>query len=132
VFRFHEPYAALLQQLNVTEAPILPRHVYEVDDLTNAAVNLRPVGSGPFRFVEYVIDDRVVLERNPDYFRADLPYLDRLVFRVIPDDNTRLLALERGEVDYVGGVPAGEGLQPRAWRLHRPARAHRVRARHRP
>jgi peptide/nickel transport system substrate-binding protein len=108
VFRFHEPYAALLQQLNVTEAPILPRHVYEVDDLTNAAVNLRPVGSGPFRFVEYVIDDRVVLERNPDYFRADLPYLDRLVFRVIPDDNTRLLALERGEVDYVGGVPAGE------------------------
>ncbi len=108
VFRFHEPYAALLQQLNVTEAPILPRHVYEVDDISTAAVNLRPVGSGPFRFVEYVIDDRVVLERNPDYFRADLPYLDRLIFRVIPDDNTRLLALERGEVDYVGGVPAGE------------------------
>ncbi len=109
VFRFDEPYAPLLQRLNVTEAPILPKHVYaHVDDIQSAAENLRPVGSGPFRFVEYVVDDRVVLERNDDYFKAGLPYLDRLIFRVIPDDNTRLLALERGEVDFIGGVPGAE------------------------
>jgi len=108
-FRFREPYAPLLQRLNVTEAPILPRHVFEsVADIQAAPENLRPIGTGPYRFVEYVVDDRVVLERNPDYFKAGLPYLDRVVFRVIPDEQTRLLALERGEVDFIGGVPAGE------------------------
>jgi peptide/nickel transport system substrate-binding protein len=108
-FTFHEPYAPFLQQLNVTEAPILPRHVYaNVPEIQTAPENLRPIGTGPFRFVEYVVDDRIVLVRNDDYFKTDLPYLDRLIFRVIPDANTRLLALERGEVDFVGGLPAGE------------------------
>jgi peptide/nickel transport system substrate-binding protein len=109
VFRFREPYAPLLQQLNVTEAPILPRHVYEgVADATTAAANLRPIGTGPFRFVSYAADEQVVLERNPDYFKEGLPYLDRLVFRIVPDATTRLLALERGELDVVAGVPASE------------------------
>lgn len=109
VFRLREPYAPLLRRLNVTEAPILPRHIYAaVDDVQTAPENLRPVGTGPYRFVEYVVDDRVVLERNDDYFKADLPYLDRVIFRVIPDAQTRLLALERGEVDYIRDVPAGE------------------------
>jgi peptide/nickel transport system substrate-binding protein len=108
-FTFREPYAPFLQHLNVTEAPILPRHVYAtVPDVQTAPENLAPVGTGPFRFVEYVVDDRVVLARNDDYFKPGLPYLDRLVFRVIPDANTRLLALERGEVDFIGGLPAGE------------------------
>jgi len=108
-FTFREPYAPFLQQLNVTEAPILPRHVYAtVPDVQTAPENLTPVGTGPYRFVAYVVDDRVVLARNDDYFKPDLPYLDRLIFRVIPDANTRLLALERGEVDFIGGLPAGE------------------------
>ncbi|MFN2323753.1 MAG: ABC transporter substrate-binding protein, partial [Trueperaceae bacterium] len=109
VFRFTEPYAPLLQQLNVTEAPILPRHVYEgVADVTTAAANLAPIGTGPFRFVAFDADEQVVLERNPDYFKEGLPYLDRLVFRIVPDATTRLLALERGELDFVSGVPASE------------------------
>ena len=109
VFHFAEPYAPLLQQLNVTEAPILPRHVYaEEPDVTTAAANLRPIGTGPFRFVSYDADDQVVLERNDDYFKAGLPYVDRLVFRIVPDATTRLLALERGELDVIAGVPASE------------------------
>lgn len=108
-FRFRQPYAALLQRLDGTEAPILPQHVYgQVPDLQRAPQNLHPIGTGPFRFVEYVADDRVVLERFADYFQPGLPYLDRLVFRAIPDANTRLLALERGEIDVVTGVPGSE------------------------
>ncbi len=108
-FHFDEPYAPLLQQLTVTEAPILPRHVYaEAADATTAAANLRPIGTGPFRFVAYDPDDQVVLERNDDYFEEGLPYLDRVVFRIVPDASTRLLALERGELDFVAGVPASE------------------------
>lgn len=109
VFTFTEPYAPFLQRLNVTEAPILPRHIYaDVEDIQTAAANLSPIGTGPFVFDEYVIDDRVILQRNPEYFKDGLPYVDTVVFRVIPDVNTQLLALEQGEVDYIWRVPGAE------------------------
>jgi len=105
VFRFKRPYAPLLQQMDVTEGPILPRHIYQgTDPLTNPA-NSRPVGTGPFRFSSYSAGSQVVLVRNPTYFRAGLPYFDRMVLRVIPDASTRVLALEAGEVDWIPSVP---------------------------
>ena len=109
VFNFTQPYAALLQRLNSTEAPILPKHVYEgVDDVQTAAANLTPVGTGPFKLESYDIDNEITLVRNDDYFKEGLPYLDRVVMRVIPDQNTQVLALEEGEVDYIWRVPGGE------------------------
>ncbi len=108
VFRFREPYAPLLRRLDVVEAPIVPRHIYEGTDILKNPANNRPVGTGPFKFVEYVPGDRVVLERNDDYFRPGLPYLDRVVFKVIPQPSTAVLALEQGEVDYLWTVPGPE------------------------
>ena len=109
VFNFTQPYAALLQRLNSTEAPILPKHIYEgVDDVQTADANLSPVGTGPFKLVSYEIDNEITLVRNDDYFKEGLPYVDRVVFRVIPDQNTQVLALEEGEVDYIWRVPGGE------------------------
>ena len=107
-FRMKRPYPALVQQLDVTEAPILPRHVYGESDIEKNPANLKPVGSGPFRFESYTKDDRVVLARNPDYFKPGLPKVDRLVFRVIPDGATQAQALAAGEVDFVGRVAASE------------------------
>jgi peptide/nickel transport system substrate-binding protein len=68
-------------------------------------------GTGPFRFVEWKKDERIVLERNPDYWRKDkdgnpLPYLDRVVFRPIPNEETRLANLRTGEIDVSDGAPA--------------------------
>ena len=109
VFNFTQPYAALLQRLNSTEAPILPKHVYEgVDDVQTADANLAPVGTGPFKLESYEIDNQITLVRNGDYFKEGLPYLDRVVMRVIPDQNTQVLALEEGEVDYIWRVPGGD------------------------
>ena len=109
VFNFSSPYAALLQRLNVTEAPILPKHIYErVEDIQTAEANLNPIGTGAFKLAEYVIDDRIVLERNDNYFKEGLPYLDEVVFRIIPDSETQLLALEQGEVDFMWRVPGSE------------------------
>ena len=104
VFRFAAPYAALLFRLDVTEAPILPAHVYGRGDIERHPANLAPVGTGPFRLASHRPDDRIVLVRNEQYFKPGLPHLDELVFRIIPDANTGLMALERGEVDYVSGV----------------------------
>jgi peptide/nickel transport system substrate-binding protein len=104
VFRLRKPYGALLQLLNVTEAAILPRHLYQGSDPLTNPFNLKPVGTGPFKFESYRTDQQVVLTRNPNYFKAGLPYLDRLVLRIIPDSNAQTLALLAGEADYLGSV----------------------------
>ncbi len=58
-----------------------------------------PVGTGPFRFVEWQRDSRLVVEKNEDYWQEGLPYLDEIVFRPIPDEDTRLASLESGDID---------------------------------
>jgi peptide/nickel transport system substrate-binding protein len=68
-------------------------------------------GTGPFKFVEWRKDERIVLERNPDYWRKDkdggaLPYLDRVVFRPIANEETRLANLKTGEIDLNQIAPA--------------------------
>jgi peptide/nickel transport system substrate-binding protein len=105
VFRFEEPYAPLLQQLDVTEAPILAAHIYEGTDPNENPANTEPVGTGPFRFVSYAPDSEIVFERNDDYWKDDLPYFDRVVQRIIPDSGAQVIALEGGEVNFLWGVP---------------------------
>ncbi|MDR7414954.1 MAG: glutathione ABC transporter substrate-binding protein [Armatimonadota bacterium] len=68
----------------------------------------QPVGTGPFRFREWVRGDRIVLERNPDYWGPRKPLLDQVVFRAIPDDGARVLALEGGQVHVAVRVPPRE------------------------
>ncbi len=60
-----------------------------------------PVGTGPFRLVEWVPGDRIVLERNPDYYEPGVPTIDRLVFRIVPEAATRMIMLQTGEVDAI-------------------------------
>ena len=105
VMRFKQPYGPLLQRLDVVEAPIVAKHVYEGKDPTTAEANLRPIGTGPFKLSAYTKGDVVRMARNPDYFKPGLPYLDELVFKIIPQAATQVAALERGEVDYLSGVP---------------------------
>jgi peptide/nickel transport system substrate-binding protein len=106
VFRFKQPYAPLLQQLDVTEAPILPKHKYEGSDPNTNPTNTAPVGTGPFKFVSYTKGSEIKMERNPDYFKEGLPYLDEIITRIIPEQSAQVLALERGEVDWIS-IPGG-------------------------
>lgn len=104
-FRFSEPYAPLLQQLDVTEAPILPAHIFDGSDPQENPANLEPIGTGPFMFSSRTPDEEIVLVKNPDYYKEGLPILDEVVMRVIPDPGSQVLALESGEVDWLWGVP---------------------------
>jgi peptide/nickel transport system substrate-binding protein len=63
----------------------------------------RPVGLGPYKMVEWVADDRLVLEANPDYY-GGRPAIDRVVFRFIPEASVRLAELESGGLDVIAGV----------------------------
>jgi peptide/nickel transport system substrate-binding protein len=73
-----------------------------------------PVGSGPFKFVEWVHGSHITLERNPDYnwapsiFHQGPAYVDRITFRFIPEHTTRLAALESGEVNAIEGIPEAD------------------------
>lgn len=107
--RLKEPFAPLLNFLGVETGGcmILPKHVFEPyvgsrDAFLKAPpVVTKPIGSGPFIFQEYVRGSHVSMVRNPKYWNAPKPYADRLVIRFISDENSRMVALERGEVDFI-------------------------------
>ena len=105
VFRFKQPYAPLLYQLDATEAPIIARHVYQGTDPQTNQANSNPIGTGPFKFVSYTKGTEIRLARNPAYFKPGLPHLDGLVMRIIPDRSVQVLALENGEVDFLWELP---------------------------
>jgi peptide/nickel transport system substrate-binding protein len=62
------------------------------------------VGTGPFWEVEYIAEDRYVVEANPEYW-GDAPLVSRMTFRFLPDATTRVLALQAGDVDMIAEVP---------------------------
>lgn len=102
-FRFAQPYAPLLKQLNVTEAPMIPAHLY-TGNPSLATLNGNKVGTGPMKFASSsAVEAKVV--RNPNYFRAPLPYLDEIVMRPIIDDAARKDALLTRQVDYIWDIP---------------------------
>jgi peptide/nickel transport system substrate-binding protein len=107
-FRFGQPYAPLLQQLDATEAPIVPMHVYQGTDPATNPANQAPTGTGPYEFVSYTPGAEIRMARNENYFEPGLPYLDEVVMRVIPDEAAQVNALRAGEVDWLFGVPGPE------------------------
>ena len=101
VIRLRKPHPALMQSLVPLLMPVLPRHVFgDGRDPKTHPANAMPIGSGPFRFKEWVRGQHVILERNDDFFIEGRPRLERIVVRFFKETSVRLLALEKGEVDY--------------------------------
>ena len=97
-----EPHAEPLAGWPFT--PIAPKHLLDSippQQLRQASFNRSPVGNGPFRFVSQRTNDRWVFEANPDYPEelGGRPRLDRLVWRVIPDNTAQIAELQAGEAD---------------------------------
>jgi peptide/nickel transport system substrate-binding protein len=69
-----------------------------------------PIGTGPFRFVERVVGERIVYEANPDYWQEGVPNVERVTFRVISDATTRVAAIQTGEVDIVNRLSVDDAL----------------------
>lgn len=88
-----KPFAPFLAS---TGMGILPKHLLYGKDINSSSFNQHPIGTGPFMFKEWVQGDRVELERNIKYF-GGAPLLSRIIYRIIPDENSRLIALETGE-----------------------------------
>jgi peptide/nickel transport system substrate-binding protein len=100
ILRFSEPSPYAMRALAGLESPMMPKHIYEGSDPLKNPANVNPIGTGPFKFKEWVRGNYIMLERNPDYWDAGKPYLDALIFRIIPDGSARAVALESGAVQY--------------------------------
>jgi len=104
-----KPNAAFLHIMALNFAHVVPRE--EVARL-GADFGHKPVGTGAFKVKEWVLGQRLVLVRNPDYFVKGRPYLDQIVFQVGVEPNVAFLKLQRGEVDILGdGIPSADFLK---------------------
>lgn len=97
-FHLAHPWMALLPYLATTSmsGPIPPS-----EHVANGEQNREPVGTGPFKFVEWSSGDRIVVEQWDDYRDAEDIHLDKIVFRILPDTQTRYASLQSGEVDVI-------------------------------
>lgn len=102
IFKLDRAAPYMMMALSGYESPILPKHIYGTGDIRTHANANNPIGTGPFRFIEWRRGEFVRLEKNKDYWRSGLPYLDRIVVRFISDSSTRTAAMERGEAHVAG------------------------------
>jgi peptide/nickel transport system substrate-binding protein len=118
-FTLPEPFGPFASN---TTLPLMPAHKLSgvsYNDLARHSFNQRPVGTGPFRVVES--DARqVVLARNDDYYKVRperaRPWIDRLVLRAYPSASEALTALQRGEIDGVGGLSTEDAVRARTYK----------------
>jgi len=99
---YEKPFAPALSSWG--NLVVLPEHLLKGKDITKTDFGRHPIGMGPFKFVEWVPGQKVVLEANPDYFEGR-PYLDRYIFRIIPDPATMFLELKAGTIDMMTLTP---------------------------
>ncbi len=94
-FEFSEPNAVLLESIVKYHAHITP------SNLDTDRASLETFGTGPFRMTDFIVGERAVFERNPDYFWGDRPYVDSVEYIFLPDPTTRAEALKAGIIDII-------------------------------
>src|SRR5437763_2640002 len=97
-FHLKRPQPSLLSMLATGWTPMYPCHV------SPAQMRQHPIGTGPFKFVEFKPNQSIAVTRNPDYWKPGRPYLDGIEYRIIQDVSTRLLSFMAGNEDVYFGV----------------------------
>ena len=111
--RIDENSAAAVDGFTVDITPVSP-HLRLPEELSHSSYGIRTpgsnplegqhIGTGPFKLLEYVRDDHITVQKNPGYW-GSIPRVNRIEFRFMPDPNTRILALQAGDVDVIFDVP---------------------------
>lgn len=95
-FTLKEPFAPFISLFGTDNILVIPKHLYDADtNYANNPANQHPIGTGPFMFDKWERGSSIVLVRNPNYWKAGLPKLDKIVFNVIPDSASRAVAFEK-------------------------------------
>jgi peptide/nickel transport system substrate-binding protein len=105
VFLFDKTFAPALA--NVAERGIIPEHLLKDEvgaKMKDSKFNRSPVGTGRFSFVEWKTNERIVLKANDNWW-GGRPNIDQVIYRIFPDSNTAMAALEKGEIDRAEILP---------------------------
>jgi peptide/nickel transport system substrate-binding protein len=94
-FHLKRPQPYLVALLASGQSPVYPCHV------TPAQMRQHPIGTGPFKFVEYKPNEHIRVTRNPDYWKPGRPYLDGIETTIIPNTSTRMLSFVAGKFDLL-------------------------------
>jgi len=97
--RLSQPFSAFLLSFMASSAPMMPAHIYEGTDFRTNPFNVKPVGTGPFKFAEWRRGQYIHLTRNEHYWKPGLPGMDGIYYRICPTPEQRLVAMETGAVD---------------------------------
>ncbi|MER2192017.1 MAG: ABC transporter substrate-binding protein [Solibacillus sp.] len=108
VMTLTRPQAPFLKNIAMAVFGIASPTAFEANPTTFGD---NPVGTGPFKFVEWKRNDSITLEKNPEYWQEGLPKLDKIIFRSIPDNSARLNALTTGEIDLADGINPSDATQ---------------------
>src|SRR6476646_5750753 len=92
-FNLKRPQPSFIALLASGYSPIYPCHVSTRD------MRVKPIGTGPFKFVEFKQNESIKIARNPDYWKKGCPYLDGIEFTIIPNRSTAILAFIAGKFD---------------------------------
>jgi peptide/nickel transport system substrate-binding protein len=104
-FTFRVTYAKPFAPALISwSSAILPRHLLAGKDITKSELSRHPIGTGPYRFKEWVAGQKIVLVSNPDYYEGQ-PYIDGRVTRIIPDSATMFLELRAQNIGMMGLTP---------------------------
>ncbi|HEX5944732.1 MAG TPA: ABC transporter substrate-binding protein [Acidimicrobiales bacterium] len=109
-YQLSEPNSAFADELGLAIGwPFSPTAAAAAGDDAGS----RPVGTGPFVFDSWERDNRLIVKKNPNYWQEGLPYLDEIVFRPIPDEDTRISSLETGDIDVLQTLRQSSGVRVR-------------------
>src|SRR5262249_29361624 len=97
-FRLKRPQPSFLALLASGWSPVYPCHISPRD------MRAYPIGTGPFKFVEFRPNERIRVTKNPEYWKPGRPYLDGIEWRIVPSLATRILGFVAGSFDQVFGV----------------------------
>lgn len=105
---FPQTNVGFLAAASTDSCYILPRHLLEGTDIANSPLHRQPVGTGPFKVEEWAAGSHIRLTASPHYWEEGKPYLDEVVFRVIPSTEGQRAALQRGDIDLALHLTAAE------------------------
>lgn len=98
---YKEPFSPALASWGMS---IMPYHLLKDEDLNSTQFARKPVGTGPYKFKSWKTGEKIELVSNHEYFEGR-PYIDRYIYRIIPDESTIFLELETRDVDMTGLTP---------------------------
>lgn len=101
IVHLSEPFAPFVAGL--AEQEMLPAHLYAGTDVATNPTNMEPVGTGPFMFSNFDNGDKIEVVKNEDYW-GESGNLQRIIYKVMPDVNARILAMQTGEVDRLTSI----------------------------